>query len=114
MDISVSIQEEQRPGTKHLVLYQGTKIVAAAQLEGLGMPYTNIMFLGSLDKENEEYYRLSLLKFIEKWVSKNKGNFLTIHTYAADVDFFKSQSFQEIGKPQNNIDLIKKIDQISG
>ncbi|MCP3658846.1 MAG: hypothetical protein GY830_00420 [Bacteroidetes bacterium] len=94
---------------KHLVLYEGTEIIGASELEFLNSDYGRIIFLKFSDNKNKEMYFQDFFKFLEKWSNFKNLKFLTIRISKDSINAFEKLGFKVLSCMEDEIGMIKVL-----
>ena len=103
----ISLPDVKDESQKHLVLYHGTNIVAAARLQ-IKVPNAFLEF-AQAKKENDPDSVKCLLQFVEKWLSQQDVKFITTSIDDVDLALYSELDYKVLGSDSETSDLIKYL-----
>jgi hypothetical protein len=103
----ISLPDVKDESQKHLVLYHGTNIVAAARLQ-IKVPNAFLEF-AQAKKENDPDSVKCLLQFVEKWLTQQDVKFITTSIDDVDLALYSELDYKVLGSDSETSDLIKYL-----
>ena len=97
------------PSHKHLVLYEGVEIVAAAQVN-FSTPNAFICFIRDKNESSTSYYCKHMLDTLLEWARNSQIKFTTAKVVQADLSFYQESAFHAINEsPGGMVNVLHRI-----